>query len=142
MVRLFTGRILDIKMENIEKYNCDKCGDIFELNEGEAPATYHNSEIIICDDCYEELYEDICPLCENLYDKPERPTDGYFYASHESGLVPGFYHVLDYPVFIAATGGIGDTRLINDNFELIKEKILDVDFGAEFCCSGCALNNE
>lgn len=135
------------------KICCDTCGDELDEGELEAPRTNDDDEIL-CDKCYEVQYQEYCPVCEEYGEKPEKPTDAYFFLSVESaqreGIKPGVYHVLDYPVFSAALAGLGPTILWTDNFELIRECDVNAIYkalhtnsepiveGAEFVCECCA----
>jgi len=141
------------QIEKIELHVCSRCGNELDDEERDSPSLNKLSEPI-CDDCYRECYREYCPICEDYYDKPEKPTDTYFIVSKSSeqdaGIKAGVYHVLEYPVFSAAVGGLGSTYLWKENFELLRE--CDVDSmlskiygkgtakldGTEFVCECCA----
>ncbi len=131
---------------------CSYCGNDLQEDETENPYTDSENQIM-CDNCYREAYEDYCIICEEWYSKPEKPTDANFVLSKEgekeTGLKAGIYHVLKYPVFSAAVGGLGSTYLFHSNFEIKREcdinamliklhgKHCEKINGAEFICPSC-----
>jgi hypothetical protein len=132
---------------------CSDCGN--ELDEEEIETPYKNQwDEAICDYCYRDKYQEYCPVCEDYFDKPEKPTDSYFIVSKEgekeAGIKMGVYHVLDYPVFSAAVRGLGSTFLWEENFKLMREcdvnsmlkKLHGLHYeklkGAEVVCQSCA----
>lgn len=133
---------------------CSRCGNDLSEDEMEAPREDESGEIM-CDDCYSDNYEELCPICSNIYDKPTTPEDTYFVISketeHEAEMKAGFYQVLRYPVFCAATGGLGPTYMYPENCKLLRE--CDIDsmlnklynkgnhnhrINTNFCCPSCA----
>jgi len=99
---------------------CDNCGEsIFELDD--FPNISTEKSKVLCEDCYSEEYRDYCPICEDSYwknDLPDEfPKSPFYYIGTQSKS--GIYHALDWPVFCAATGGLGETYINWENVELV-----------------------
>lgn len=150
---------------------CDYCGkSIFELDD--FPEILKEKDEVLCEDCYDEKYRDICPVCEdyyliedvkegnfpkfpffyyNPYDKDDDKTDYTENYKQPSGV----YEAKIGPVFISAVGGIGDCWIQWDNLQLIctsdellsehpkyKDFFSGDDLKAQFVCDSCWLDAE
>lgn len=126
----------EIEIIIAEYCKCSNCGlSIFEMED--FPEVLEDEKVMLCEECYDEYYLDICPLCEDYYEIKDVKCDNFpkspfFYYNpcdndgnkseysenyqHQSGV----YEAIDYPVFIAACGsGIGDTYINWDHVRLI-----------------------
>lgn len=136
-----------------EKMNCYICGDFLNKEEIESPNKIEN-EGIVCDNCYEEYYQQYCELCDERYDKPTTPEETFFVIPKGveddlgiKNLKAGIYKVTKYPFFAAATGGLGQFYLWEDSIKLIQEcdieKILleenieEYQIGVDEICRDC-----
>lgn len=80
---------------------CDSCNiSIFELDD--FPEVNQKHDFVLCEECYDEEYREICPICEDFYDTLDGDTD-YFVineeASKELKHTPGIYKILERPFF-------------------------------------------
>ena len=127
---------------------CDSCGN--KLNKDEDFVDESGDRI--CDECYTEHYMELCPVCEEYYDKPQTPNDCYFAITksgeEETGTKRGIYQANKYPVFSDSLFG-GMCRIEEDNVRLLRECDVDeMSFklwgsrtelkGGEFICPKCA----
>lgn len=80
---------------------CNRCGkSIFELYD--FPELLIEDEEIMCEECYDEHYREICPICENSYDVKDYTSDYLVITeelSNETGNTPGIYKILKRPFF-------------------------------------------
>lgn len=84
---------------------CDYCGkSIFELNDFPEiilPEEGKTGEVM-CEDCYDHDYRDICPICEESYDTKDFTSDYLVIteeASRKTRKAPGIYKILQRPFF-------------------------------------------
>jgi hypothetical protein len=94
-----TNEKIDFLIKN--DCQCDNCGaSIFELDD--FPEILIEDNELLCDDCYHEKYNDICPICEDYYDTKDYTSD-YFvlteYSAKELKMIPGIYKILERPFF-------------------------------------------
>ena len=99
---------------------CDNCGtSIFELND--FPERDIEKDEVLCENCYNEEYRDYCPICEESYEKSDLPDEfpksPFYYIGTQAKS--GIYHALSWPVFCAATGGLGTTYINWESVELV-----------------------
>jgi hypothetical protein len=132
----FSDSDIDIIIENdCQCYYCGK--SIFEM--WDFPEVLEEEKEVLCEECYDEHYRDICPICEDYYEiksvKGENtpfPKSPFYwfnsiteeewkeYESVDGEYKPsGIYQAIKYPVFIAACGGLGDTWIQWDNIEFV-----------------------
>lgn len=109
---------IDFIIENDCK--CSQCGEsIFELYD--FPEIDIEKDILLCENCYDNEYRDTCSICEELYDKEDLPKEfpmsPFYYIGNEKPS--GIYHALRWPVFLAATGGLGDTIIFWHDVEFV-----------------------
>lgn len=167
----FSDKQVDIIIK--EDCKCSYCGlSIFEMSD--FPEVLEDKNEVLCEECFDNNYRDTCPLCEEYYEIKDVkcedfPKSPFFYYNpcneigdkssysenyqHPSGV----YEAIDYPVFIAACGGLGDTyinwenvRLICTSGEFLKryndecytEFFSGDDLKAEFVCDSCWLKAE
>lgn len=125
---------------------CSNCGEsIFKLDD--FPVIHEGS--IYCPDCEREVFMQDCPVCEDLFWKPEKPEDHYFFVSAKNGkalkMKPGLYRVSRFPYW---TGCIlsGFESFEQDNISLVRamdiESILreiglKKDVTCDCVCPGC-----
>lgn len=124
-------------------FECDNCGNEQRYSLG-TPSIDKYSKEEICDECYNELYQSTCPICEEYYETPNKPKDTFFYSNHkESGLGPGFYKVLNYPVY--RSNGF-DMQILESNVKKVSDNIVYLNDGyftphllqkTEFICEDC-----
>lgn len=108
---------------------------------------------IMCYECYEDRYQNLCPICQDFYDKPTTPQETYFVITkegeEETGMKAGVYQAVKFPIFSASY--IGDTHIWKDSVKLLREcdvasmhkkihnsKSNELDFYSEFVCECCA----
>lgn len=132
----FSDSDVDIIIKN--GCQCCYCGkSIFEM--WDFPEVLEDEKEVLCEECFDEHYRDICPICEDYYEiksvKGENtpfPKSPFYwfnsitekewkeYRSVDGEYKPsGIYQAIKYPVFIAACGGLGDTWIQWDNIEFI-----------------------
>lgn len=121
-----------------ENCECTYCGlSIFEMSD--FPEVIIEEREVLCEECYDEHYRDICPICEDFYEAKEVKGDEtpfpkspfYWFNSlsekewntHRNSdkdyKASGIYQATKYPVFIAACGGLGSTCIQWENVEFI-----------------------
>jgi len=110
------------KIEFILKKDCE-CDDCLEsiFKMDDFPEIDIENNELLCEDCYEEKYIESCIICDEIYYSNELsnefPKSPFYYIGVQNK--PGIYHALSYPVFSAATGGLGDTYIWWNNVEFI-----------------------
>lgn len=83
---------------------CTVCGDELDLEEVESPCVDKDGDII-CDECFEDKYSYMCPLCGEMFDEDfsEKISPKYLlileYAGEKLGVGPGIYEILSCPFF-------------------------------------------
>jgi hypothetical protein len=81
---------------------CDTCGNTLSSEEKESPRKNY-LDLPICDQCYEEAYQQPCALCKELFDEPESPEETFFVLSEEftytdeESIESGVYKVTVWP---------------------------------------------
>ena len=90
---------------------CGYCHRMLTKDEVESPEVDSDGDMM-CDDCYSDHYQQVCPICENYFDKATRPDDYYFAITKSvidencieyngKPMIPGLYKALKYPMYIA-----------------------------------------
>ena len=102
---------------------CDHCNtSIFELNDFPEALTEQNE--LLCEDCYDNEYRTVCPLCEESWEKDDM-TEYFFITKEVSKKVHkpiGLYKILQYPFYY------GDCVFGFDAFfDGAIEKVSDLD---------------
>jgi hypothetical protein len=115
----FTDEELNVILGN--GCNCSHCGEsIFGLSDF---PTIKNG-YVYCEECETELFFDTCPICENLFEKPETPEQHRFVLTKEQaggeGMKPGIYQVKKFPFYRAALV-FGFESFFDDAIELVRE---------------------
>lgn len=81
-------------------YSCDNCGkSVFEMND--FPEVLIDEDQLLCEECYDEEYRTVCPLCEDLC-KKEDMTEYFFITKETSKAVHkpiGMYKILKFPFY-------------------------------------------
>ena len=83
---------------------CTECEEELDEEEVESPRRNKNNDIV-CDQCYEEQYSHICPICEEIFDEDFSKVISPKYllitedASEDIYLSPGIYEIVSYPFF-------------------------------------------
>lgn len=97
--------ITDEEIDFIINHDCEcgRCGQsIFELDDFPELLMDENDDEIMCEECYDENYRDICPICENSYDVKDYVSD-YIIINEELAkrekMKPGIYKILSRPFF-------------------------------------------
>ncbi len=92
----------DDELDLIIKHNCDcdNCGkSIFEMYD--FPEVLTDKDELLCEECYDDEYRTVCPLCEESCEK-EDMTEYFFITKETSKLVYkpiGMYKILKYPFY-------------------------------------------
>ena len=99
---------------------CDNCRvSIFELYD--FPDINIDEKEVLCEECYYQRYRDICCICEESYelsDLPDEfPKSPFYYIGTQKKS--GIYHALQYPIFSAACGGLGETYIWWNSVEFV-----------------------
>jgi hypothetical protein len=99
---------------------CDNCGEsIFEMSD--FPEINIENDELLCEKCYDHKYKDTCVICEEVYDLSDLPTEfpksPFYYIGPQNKS--GIYHALEWPVFSAACGGLGDTYIWWNSVEFV-----------------------
>ena len=110
-----------------QDFCCESCGhdfrtyysDFYVVNDWNQDA----SEVMLCRECYEDNYQTLCVICEELYDSPSLEDHNIFVnqgIAEENDLCVGIYQVISYPFFY---GNIltGFEGLFVNALRLIKE---------------------
>lgn len=103
---------------------CDHCGkSIFELDDFPEVLVEHKE--VLCEECYDEQYLTVCPLCEDSYEKEDMTK--YFFitksTSKEVGKPIGMYEILKHPFYYS--DGITDFGFFNDAIRKVSD--IDID---------------
>ncbi len=86
---------------------CTWCKKRLDYEEVESPHLSEDNEVL-CDDCYDEKYRRICPLCEEYYEDSKTVEDGFYYMIIEKregsdtigkSLQRGIYQIIQFPFF-------------------------------------------
>ena len=118
---------------------CGYCHRMLTKDEVESPEVDSDGDIM-CDDCYSDHYQQVCPICENYFDKATRPDDYYFAITKSvidencieyngKPMIPGLYKALKYPMYFANCVS-GFESFFDDSVELIKKH----DFSGNYFC--------
>ncbi len=103
--------------------SCDNCGEsIFEM--WDFPVVDTDKDELLCEECYNEEYLTVCPVCEESCEK-EDMTEYFFITKDTSKTVRkpvGLYKILRYPFYY------GDCVFGFDNFfDNAIEKVSDLN---------------
>jgi len=108
---------IDIIIEH--ECKCDDCNkSIFDLDD--FPEIGIEIDYLLCEDCYNYRYQEYCPICceyhySNEINEDELSSIYYIGIENKSGV----YKAIDYPIYSAATGGLGTTHIFWDNLEFV-----------------------
>lgn len=112
----------DEQVELIIKHNCncDYCGEsIFDMYD--FPEVLTGKDELLCENCYDEYYRDVCPVCEESYEKEE--FSEYFFITKETSKIAhkpvGMYRILAYPFFYGDCLS-GFDAFFNDSIEKVS----------------------
>ena len=117
---------------------CDHCGkSIFELDD--FPDVSVERKEVFCEDCYDEEYRTICPICEESWEIDDF-TDYFFISktnSKEVGKPSGIYKILERPFYY------GDCLTGFDAFfDGAIQKVSDIDIEEVYSILYPQLNKE
>ena len=127
---------------------CVQCDAVLTGEQMESPYENDDNEVM-CDDCYEDEYMSVCPICEDSFEKSRKLEDGYYFAItkeavEDSGVMyngenmkPGIYKALEYPMYRADIV-FGFNYFYDNTIELVVEN--DFPDGGSYCeeiCGGC-----
>jgi hypothetical protein len=128
-----------IKIDFIIKNEC-QCSNcrtsIFEMND--FPNLLIDDDELLCEDCYDDKYREICPICEDYYDIKDYTSD-YFVLNEEiakeTGKNPGIYKILKRPFFY---GNIltGFDAFFDDSIQLLVSIKIN-EYKKIECGDGC-----
>lgn len=124
----YSSSPVDISEEKIDcliKNNCtcDNCGEsIFELDD----FPVFKDDGVLCEHCDLDKNYEMCPICQDYFEKAFKADDFYFLLSKEAvegygmKLKPGFYRTLRWPFYYGncVTGFEG---IFDNTLELIHE---------------------
>jgi len=124
---------------------CTNCGSTLEPDEEEAPRKDEDGNIV-CDQCYDDRYQHLCPICEELfwevYEKEISPKYFIITRQAEANHVAkaGFYEIVSLPFY---KDGIIEASLIDSAINRLGDlpKNLDEDnlhYSLYFICENCA----
>ena len=133
-----------------EKQNfCTECGTELDAEEAESPRVDKDGDII-CDQCFENQYSYLCPLCGEIFDEDfsVKISPKHIlvtkYAAEELGFDPGIYEIISYPFF---ADGIIELHFFKSSIKKIAE--LSGDFNEDdliddihYVCEECAKKQE
>lgn len=81
---------------------CSSCENELDSEEAADPRIDPDDGKPLCDECYREDYENVCSLCENLYEKQDadsRPGELIIVFKDTDGNPSGYYRVRRWPIF-------------------------------------------
>lgn len=126
---------------------CSTCKASLNEEEQKAPRKTDKGDDI-CDQCHQDVYESLCPICEDYFFTPNTPENTFIaipeWVAKECDLEPGIYRALELPFFRnSILYGVDD--IFGDAVELVnacsliaeeqrKEEKLDV---ANLVCKDC-----
>ena len=116
--------------------DCTRCGIRLDDEEFENPRLDKGADNEpICDQCYRELYELDCPLCEEHFDDPQTWEPNQFIYAPWGVPTPGIYRVLEWPFY----GGplLGDAAYDMDAIEFVKAHHKPGIEEGNFICPDC-----
>ena len=125
---------------------CGYCHRVLNRDEIESLEVDDNGDPM-CDDCYSDHYQQICPICENYFDKATKAED-YRFAITKSvidennieyngkSMIPGIYRALRWPMYIANCVS-GFEGFFDDSVELIKKHDFSGNHFCEEICHDC-----
>lgn len=139
----------------MNKYNCSWCNKKLDSEEIESPRLSNDDKEIICDNCYEDKYSMTCTLCEDMFDKPMKVEDGYYFLITEDrfgsdtlgkNLDAGVYKIIKFPFF---ADGITEGFYYSDAFQKIRDltssekiDIKEAGHRDEEVCEDCAKSSK
>ncbi len=127
-----------------DNYKCQYCDkSIWELTD--FPVVVLDDRIL-CEECYDENYYEVCDLCEEKYEKVEEqeefPKAPFYYNRSDPEHVAGIYEAINYPIW---SSNYFECDVFWDNVRLVctlkdfieKKKWKDDIEGAEHICDDC-----
>ena len=131
-----------------KEYICRYCWQALEDEELEYSHRDDTGEAM-CDKCYQNHYQLICPVCKEFFDKAQKVEDYYFAITREAineygveyeneTMRPGIYKALEWPMFHGdcVTGFNG---FFNGTIKLLKEIDLSDEAYCEEICYDCVI---
>ena len=101
-------------MGDLTETKCTRCEELLDEEEAESPRLdkRDDNEDIICDDCYTELFEITCPICEEYFED-ENFGEGKFHFiitdyDYPHSIRPGVYKAIRFPFFSSCMVGSDD----------------------------------
>ena len=139
---------MNVKPERLPNI-CTECKTELDTEEAESPRLDEDGNII-CDECFENQYSHLCPLCGEIFDEDfsVKISPKHIliteYAAEELRLNPGIYEIISYPFF---ADGITEFYLYASSIKKIAELPGDFnegDFIADihYVCEDCAKKQE
>jgi len=79
-------------------YTCSWCGDLIPDDEVGSPNIDRDNEFM-CDECYNDEYRFICPICEDFDEEEECDDIGsiIILTDQEVDVIPGAYEIIKFP---------------------------------------------
>lgn len=123
---------------------CTNCGSTLEPDEEESPRENKNGDIV-CDRCYEDQYQHLCPICEEYFDEDfdQKISPKHMIITRQAEMnhvaKAGLYEIVSLPFY---ADGMIEAHLfdsaINRQGDLPKD--LDEDnlhYSLYFVCEDC-----
>ena len=123
---------------------CTKCGSTLEPDEEKTPRIDKNGDVL-CDRCFNELYQYLCPICEeDFYENyNQKISPKYFIITNEAKGVtvakPGLYEIISLPFY---ADGMIETHLFSNAIKRLCDTPKDLDeddlfYPLYFICESC-----
>lgn len=98
------------------RMECKYCGGLLDDEERGSPRLDSDGDIM-CDDCYDEHYRSICPMCGDYYELESEESDIFLLFDEDIGVDPGIYRPTSYPFYSQPL--IGSPHVYDGAVELI-----------------------
>lgn len=88
---------------------CTRCGENLDEEEAENPRIDYDGDVI-CDDCYTEYFETICPICENYFEHGDFGEGKFHFilTNYPNRVPPGIYKAIRFPFYRSDIVGSDD----------------------------------
>ena len=99
---------------------CTYCENELDKEESKNPRTDSDGDII-CDECFHEEYEEVCPLCGDYFEKGNPQEGEYYFAitkNDDCRVQPGVYVAVTFPFYI---DNMFTQRVITNNVEKVGD---------------------
>ena len=137
--------IKEVKLKEIKDMKlCTDCGYILEPDEEKSPRRDEGGDIV-CDRCYDDRYQHMCPVCEEHFyeDYNQKISPKHFIITRQAEechvAKAGFYEVIELPFY---ADGIIESQLFDSAINRLGDLPKDLDednlhFSLYFICEDC-----